>query len=425
MAHLATTIGDGAGIVGNLLYLKFDEQSKWCWYWFALAAFLLALLSKSAVVMLPVALLGCIWWLRGRIGWNDFFYSVPFFAFSVFLGLVSIWFEHHRAMAGSIFRTSGFFERLATAGWVPWFYLSKAILPIKLTMVYPLWKVDALRWISWIPCVILIAAFAVFWWRRNSWGRPLLFGLGYFVVMLLPVLGFFDQGFYGYSLVSDHWQYYSIVSIIALIVAGAEFICRRVADQGWSVAVVASVIVASALGAATLRRNWIFAENLTLWQDNMQKNPHSWVVHSNLGLALQNAGDVPAAIAEYKQTLEINPNSGVTCNNLGLCLWHEGNLQEAIGCFERALQIQPVNVAAQSNLGLVLLQMNKLQEAIGHFEEAARIRPDVPQLQLDLGNALVKANRLKEARWHFEQALKLDPNFAEAQRALARLSVYQ
>src|SRR5437868_4003415 len=37
-----------------LLYLEFDEERHWRWYGLSLAAFLLALVSKSAVVMLPV-----------------------------------------------------------------------------------------------------------------------------------------------------------------------------------------------------------------------------------------------------------------------------------------------------------------------------------------------------------------------------------
>jgi hypothetical protein len=65
--------------VATLLYLEFYRNGRWQWYNFSLAAFLAALLSKSAVVMLPLALLGCVWWLHGRLEKKDFFSSAPFF----------------------------------------------------------------------------------------------------------------------------------------------------------------------------------------------------------------------------------------------------------------------------------------------------------------------------------------------------------
>ena len=104
--------------IAILLYLKFDEEGNGRSYLFSLAAFLLALLSKSAVVMLPVVLLGCVWWQRRRIQWKDVLRTLPFFALSLGSGLTTIWFQHNRALGGHAVRTGGFLSHLAAAcGW--------------------------------------------------------------------------------------------------------------------------------------------------------------------------------------------------------------------------------------------------------------------------------------------------------------------
>lgn len=114
-----------------LSYLRFDEEGRWRWYGFSLAAFLLALLSKSAVVMMPIVLLGCVWWQHGRVRWKDSLYIGPFIAASLILGLVTTWFQHNRALAlgGLSTPTSSILSRVAAAGYALWFYLYKALLP--------------------------------------------------------------------------------------------------------------------------------------------------------------------------------------------------------------------------------------------------------------------------------------------------------
>lgn len=182
--------------VAILLYLRFDEERGWRWYGLSLAAYLLALFAKTAVVMLPVVVLGCVWWTRGRVRWRDMLSSVPFFAASLVLGLVTIWFHSHRVLQGFQERTVSLAVRMATVGMIPWFYLYKAVLPVNLMVIYPKWQVDASGWVCYLPGALLLVCFFVFWRERRSWGRPLLFGLGYFVVMLFPVMGFFDRGFF-------------------------------------------------------------------------------------------------------------------------------------------------------------------------------------------------------------------------------------
>lgn len=309
-----------------LLYLRFDGTSRWLWYGLSLATFLLALLGKSAVVMLPVVLLLCIWWLHDRLRSRDLLRIIPFFALSVALGLATIWFQNIRAMGGQSVRTVGFMARFATAGWVPWFYLYKTLLPVNLMVAYPQWEIDPSRWVAYMPGMILIGGLVLFWWQRKTWGRGLFFGLGYFVVMLFPVLGFFNQAFYRISLVADHWQYYSIIGIIALVVAVGEKIYRRICEPFKFVAVVASAAVLIMLGVGTWWRSSVYANEETLWSDNVAKNPNAWVAHYNLGIVLARLGRVPEAIEHYEQALRIKPDFADGCNNLAwLLATHEGS----------------------------------------------------------------------------------------------------
>ena len=400
--------------VAILLYLRFDEESRWRWYGLSLAAFLLALLSKTAVVMLPVVLLGCVWWLRGRVRRKDLLRSLPFFVLSLVLGLVTIWFQYHRAMGGSAVRTDGFLSRLAAAGWVPWFYLYKALLPVNLTVIYPKWEIDASRWISYVPGMLLVGCLALFWWKRKTWGRPLLFGLGYFVAMLFPVLGFFDQGFYQYSLVADHWQYYSIIGVIALVVAAGVTLCRETGSLRRRIGTVAGAVVLVALGASTWIRASVYSDAETLWRDTLAKNPNAWVAHDSLGNALLRAGRLQDAIRHYEQALQIKPDYAVAHDNLGNALLQAGRLQDAIGHYEQALRIKPDDAVEHYNLGNALLQAGRLQDAIGHYEQALRIKPDYADAHINLAAALYGLGKIQDAIGHYEQGLRIKPDSGDA-----------
>jgi len=339
--------------VAILLYLRFDERGRWRWYGLSLVSCWLAVLSKTAVVMLPVVLLGCLWWRHGRIRMRDWLCALPYFAASLALSVVTI-IQHHRALEGTAVQTGGFPARLATAGWVPWFYLSKALLPIDLTVVYPKWEVDPSRWVSYMPGIILVGGLIVFWWKRRSWGRPLFFALGYFVVMLFPVLGFFDQAFYRYSWVADHWQYYSIIGVIALMVAAGVAVCRHMGERGRVGGVLASAILLAVLGGASWKRTHVYADSETLWRDNVARNPNAWVAQYNLGVLLRESHRIQDAIAQYQETLRIKPDVPEAYYSLGVALGQIGRVREAIADYEQALRIEPHYVNAQNNLAWLL-----------------------------------------------------------------------
>jgi hypothetical protein len=259
-------------VVAILFYLEFDEEHHRRSYVLSLVAFALALLSKSAMVMLPVVLLLCVWWRRGQVERRDVLYSLPFLLLSFAAGVSTVWFQYSNAMHWRTVRDAEFAGRLAAAGWPPWFYLSKALWPVDLKLIYPNWQIDPGQLLSWLPGVLLVGCFLFFWRVRKPWSRAALFGFGYFVVTLFPVLGFFDQGFYRFSLVADHWQYFSIIGVIALGVAAGQVLATKAPRGSTLIKVMVSILVLASLSTVTWKRARLYSDSEALWRDTGEKN---------------------------------------------------------------------------------------------------------------------------------------------------------
>lgn len=395
-----------------LLYLRFESDGRRRWYVLALCAFLIALLSKTSVVMLPFVLLGCAWWQRGSIQRKDLVRSIPFFVMSGVLGLVTVWYQSH-AIGGDIVRSGGFFPRLAAAGSAVWFYVYKAIFPYKLSFVYPRWEIDPSSIVSYLPGLILAACFVAFWRYRKGWGKAPLFALGYFVVTLFPVIGFFDINFMRYSLVTDHWQYTSIIGIIALVAGAGISMVKSWQGQLQKLAFAAAVILVAVFSVLTWGQCHVYKDVEALWRDTISKNPNAWIAHNNLGTALLDQGRFEEAVAHCSEALRINPNHAKIHCALGAALAGQGRFEEATRRFSEALRLEP-NAEAHNDLGSALNELGRFEEAISHFSQAIRLRPGFAEAHANLGLGLAKQGRLGEAVPHFSEALRIEPDFEGA-----------
>src|SRR3972149_5784940 len=187
------------------------------WYLLCLAAFVLAMLSKGSVVILPVLLLLIVWWQR-EITIRDLVRMAPFFVVAMALGAVNVWFQDHGS--GAVLRTANFVERLLGAGGGVGVYLYKALLPFDLAFVYPPWQIRMSDPLWWLPLVAALVVTIVLWQYKGRWSRPFLFAWGFFCVALAPVMGFTDVGYMRFSLVANRYQHIAIIGVIALVAAG-------------------------------------------------------------------------------------------------------------------------------------------------------------------------------------------------------------
>jgi tetratricopeptide (TPR) repeat protein len=381
------------------------------WYWMSLAAFVLAMLGKGSVAILPVLLLGISWWLR-PLTRGDLVRIAPFFIIGVILAEANVWFQRHGVETA--IRTAGFAERLVGAGGVVWFYLYKAFLPIDLSFVYPRWSIQAGNPLWWTPFLAALAVTAVLWVYRRTWSRPLLFAWGFFCVSLLPVTGLMDVGFMKYTLVADRYQHIAIIGVIALASAGLGMWQKGARGGSRRAAGVVAVVTLCALAFLTLRQSRLYHDTKTLYEATLVKNPDCWVVRSLLGCILTEEKRLPEAMEQFERAIRLNPDYADAHCNLALALDQSNRSLEAVSHCEEALRLKPVYPEAHQNLGIALAHLGRLGEAIEQYKKALEEKPFYHAAENSLGSALVQTGRPGEALEHFKKALILKPDFADA-----------
>ncbi len=413
--------------LGSLLaYLRFNvgthhddttgTTNGTAYYIFSLGLFLLALLSKSSVAMLPVILLLLAWWRRAKVTRRDLLRTIPFFALSLALGLVTVWFQRHNAIGQEVVRAEGAASRIAAAGWIVWFYLCKILLPVGLCAVYPRWEVDGSSLLSFLPIALLCAATALLWANRKRWGAGPLVAWAYFVVTLLPVLGFVDMSFMRLSLVADHLQYAAMPGILAL---AAALLARATAGaSGGRPAAVAAAVAAgiclAALGAITYQRAGVFTGNLRLWRDNVEKTPNSARAWCEMGLAYSDANALDEAIVCFDKALALAPKFAIPWCDRGNAFMVAQRYAEAIHDYDQAIALAPDYGEAWFNRGAAYAKTGRNEEALRDLDRAEALRPDYAEVYITRGNVCMAAQRYTEAIGDYDQAVALKPDDAKA-----------
>jgi len=398
-------------------------------YGCAFLFFLAAMLSKTTVVMFPVVLLLYAWWRRGRVGRRDLLASAPFFAVSLVLGLVTIWFQQHRVIQTVVIPVGGFFPRLAVEGLAASFYFWKFVAPVDLMPIYPRWNVDPPSALQFLPWVVIGAVFiALIRWggappRRqitsadegspnadqasrgrvappsisgfrfqiSAFAKDAVFGLGWFLLFLLPVSGFVPIATMRFTWVMDHFAYVSLLGLIGLAVAGlgkvdaalvaaeqSEDGSRRVSTRnaaGRGVYLLSAVVSAVVLALAVSSRNYArtFSDGKTFWASAVERNPAAWPAQYNLALALLQDGQFPGAIDHLEQAVRLYPDYTAAQNNLANALSQTGRYAEAVPHFERALRLDPGSAVTHYNFGLTLRALGRRDEARAQFLAAAKL----------------------------------------------------
>jgi tetratricopeptide (TPR) repeat protein len=354
------------------------------WFWASVGLFLLALLSKSVVVGLPLVLLALDFYpLRRPRRIGLLVEKAPFVLMSVAVGaaIFAVYGQHGLMTGLDILSVPA---RLALLAYGLCFYLVKTVLPWPLSPLYELrLPVRVLTPTYLVPIVAAAAISATLIALRRRWPAGLTIWTAY-VALLLPVSGLFQNG---HQIAADRFTYLPCLGWALLAGAGVTWCWRTRGEDPVAhrrarllVALSATTIVAFAALSTLQIRVWRDSE--TLWRHAIRLDPTSAFNHYHLGEALSLLGKSEEARDEFRRAIVLAPE-GITAKGrflarLGRELQMAGDLEGAAQHYRAALLYAPTDETALNNLGMIYVRRGDDRAALDTFVRLLRATPKQP-----------------------------------------------
>jgi Flp pilus assembly protein TadD len=167
--------------------------------------------------------------------------------------------------------------------------------------------------------------------------------------------------------------------------------------QGTPVSALESAYRDNNIGVALLEQ-FKYKEAAEAFRNALKKNPKLSLARINLGIALFNVPDLPAAQREAQAALTLAPEALQPYYILGLIAKTQSRTEEALSSFQRVLKIDPNDVGSNINVGQIYSQQRKYPEAIAAFRLALAAEPYNATALYNLGQALMRAGQRDEGQ---------------------------
>jgi Tfp pilus assembly protein PilF len=328
--------------------------------------YVLAVLSKSMVVSLPVVLIVLdVYPLRrigGENGWlgpaarRVWLAKVPFLALAGVAGVLA---PLATRLASASWQAESYdlVTRASSVAYSLWFYVYRTVLPVGLSPLYERPReLDpaAAQFLIAFTFTVLTTVLLLALRRRFPAGLAVWVCYG---VILAPVAGFVPVG---PQIVADRYSYLSCLGFAILLAAGA---LRLSAGIDHRRCVGLAIVILHLLGLVTLRQIGFWRDSTTLWERALAVDADCARCHLNLGAVLLEEGDLEQAETHLERALELDPDSARAHYDFALLSERQGKPDKAVNHYDRSLELHPQFWRASGNLSQLLTRQGRFREA--------------------------------------------------------------
>jgi tetratricopeptide (TPR) repeat protein len=405
------------------------HRRAWAHYAAATAIFVLAMITKPTVVVLPLILASVEWLLRGRALPRVILPLAPWLALGLAFGMIN----KGAQPAAMVFHPT-LPQRVLVSLQSLSFYLWKLVLPYPLLPDYSHWP-DRLVQSRWLwagaapAAVLLVSAAACA--RRLPW---LAAGTAVFALGGVTTIGLISYDYQLYSTVADRYAYLSVFGV-AIAVA---FLTRERSPaargtkgaprgRGAAAAIVAVVLVVC--GILSVVQCTLWANSDTLFKYTLQYNPDSLIAYRSFAFLASRHGTWNDVLAVANEGLAHRPGDPVLLQYVGNAALGQNRVEDAIAAFTAAAKNDPRGADKLLGLGFALDKAGRPAEAEAIFKAATRAetrdKGETASAYESLGILAVRRQSWDEAAGYFRQALALESEMPRSREGLAFVQAKQ
>jgi hypothetical protein len=337
------------GLTTIISYVRWKLSTKGIWLAASLLCFILSLLAKPTFLTMP-ALLLLIDGLRGeRITWKSILDKIPYGILSCLMA----WLVMHTQNADGGLKSLevvSLSNRLSSAcvGYLT--YAGKFFFPFGIGIFYPFRIIDPSIAIG-AAVILLILTGSAYYVRKHT--PEIWLGWIWFIVSLLPMIGLIQIGGQSYA---DRWSY---LSHIGILIACITFFSRYKFFSSKYFWILPTLYFAS----LTWWNLPFWKDSISIFSHTLEVSPDNFMAHTNLGNALDAAGNLTDATPHFEAAWKLNPLYPEALNNYGRVKASQNNFSEAHALFQKAVEIKPSFIIARYNLGLTHFELGRIVDS--------------------------------------------------------------
>ena len=357
-------------------------------------AYSCSILSKEMGITLPFILLLYDYlfmrkeagvWLRVRA--RAFYIGL----FAIMVSYVFVWFKVVGMPEKADYYGENFFVNMITMSKVYIKYISLLLWPYHQSARYDVEISESIFDISVLSSLVLLGGiFSLAYIFRNR-SKVVTFSILWFFITLLPVSNITPLVS---SMMGERFLYLPSFGFFLIIASGFSYLHTVSFEKEipgryikrFALFFLSFLIVVYSL--LTIKRNQVWTNNLTLFQDAVKSAPDSLVVRMNLVKEYELRGRYDLARNEYNEALRINKKYVEIYNRKGKRYYNKKDWKNAVKWFRKAINTQPAFPESYYNLGRVYIELGQWMEAEKLLKEVLRLAPGNPEAKRLLDHIL-------------------------------------